>query len=36
MYWVVIKVWAHLTVAKFPERTPEDVTVFDALREYGS
>ncbi len=31
LYWVVIRVWARLTTTKFTERTPEEVTLWDAL-----
>lgn len=36
LYWAIIRVWADLSVHKFSDRVPEDITVIDALKEYGS
>ena len=33
---IVVAVWARLTVEDWPDRTPEQVTVFDALRRLGA
>lgn len=33
LYWVVIRVWARLTTTKFTDKTPEEVTIWDALKE---
>lgn len=34
-YWVIIRVWAELTTTKFTNKTPDEVTVFDALKAYS-
>lgn len=31
LYWAVIRVWAYLTTEVWPDRTPDSITVWDAL-----
>jgi hypothetical protein len=33
MYWVIIRVWADLTTTKYTNKTPDEVTVFMALKQ---
>lgn len=31
LYWCVIRAWVLLTTEKYTDRTPDEVSVFDAL-----
>lgn len=35
MYYVIIRVWAKLTVFKYPSKCPNEVDVFMALKYLG-
>lgn len=32
MYWVIIRVWAKLTTTKYTDETPDEVTIWNALK----
>ena len=32
LYWCIIRIWAKLTVEKYPEKHPEEVSCFMALQ----